>query len=192
MDGDGNKLKTDKLTEGVMPVYNGEVPTKTATAQYLYTFNNTWAPEISIVNGNAVYTAQFNQTLQKYTVTWENDDHTILETDEYVPYGETPRYDGKTPEKVPTKEYTYTFDGWNREIAAVTGKVTYTAVYKATAIATETPSATQTPTPEDVPSPTPKPIPKTGEPADPMLYLILVLLGTAGIGGTAFIRQRRK
>ena len=192
MDGDGNKLKTDKLTEGVMPVYNGEVPTKTATAQYLYTFNNTWAPEISIVNGNAVYTAQFNQTLQKYTVTWENDDHTILETDEYVPYGETPRYDGKTPEKVPTKEYTYIFDGWNREIAAVTGKVIYTAVYKATAIATETPSATQTPTPEDVPSPTPKPIPKTGEPADPMLYLILVLLGTAGIGGTAFIRQRRK
>ena len=192
MDGDGNKLKTDKLTEGVMPVYNGEVPTKTATAQYLYTFNNTWAPEISIVNGNAVYTAQFNQTLQKYTVTWENDDHTILETDEYVPYGETPRYDGKTPEKVPTKEYTYTFDGWNREIAAVTGKVTYTAVYKATAIATETPLATQTPTPADVPSPTPKPIPKTGEPADPMLYLILVLLGTAGIGGTAFIRQRRK
>ena len=192
MDGDGNKLKTDKLTEGVMPVYNGEVPTKTATAQYLYTFNNTWTPEISIVNGNAVYTAQFNQTLQKYTVTWENDDHTILETDEYVPYGETPRYDGKTPEKVPTKEYTYTFDGWNREIAAVTGKVTYTAVYKATAIATETPSATQTPTPADVPSPTPKPIPKTGEPADPMLYLILVLLGTAGIGGTAFIRQRRK
>ena len=80
----------------------------------------------------------------------------------------------------------------DREIAAVTGKVTYTAVYKATAIATETPSATQTPTPEDVPSPTPKPIPKTGEPADPMLYLILVLLGTAGIGGTAFIRQRRK
>lgn len=192
MDGDGNKLKTDKLTEGVMPVYNGEVPTKTSTAQYLYTFNNTWTPEISIVNGNAVYTAQFNQTLQKYTVTWENDDHTILETDEYVPYGETPRYDGKTPEKVPTKEYTYTFDGWNREIAAVTGKVTYTAVYKATAIATETPSATQTPTPADVPSPTPKPIPKTGEPADPMLYLILVLLGTAGIGGTAFIRQRRK
>ena len=198
VDGDGNELKTDHLTEGVMPVYTGTTPTKSATAQYLYTFSNTWSPEITAVNGNAVYTAQFSQTLQKYTVTWENDDHTILETDEYVPYGETPRYDGKTPEKAPTKEYTYTFDGWNREIAAVTGKVTYTAVYKATAVATETPSATPLltpaaePTAVPTPAPTPKPVPKTGEKADPLLYLALAVLGIAGAGATTLVKRKKQ
>ena len=196
--GDGNELKTDKLAEGVMPAYTGTTPTKTATAQYLYTFSNTWSPAIAAVNGNAVYTAQFSQTLQKYTVTWENDDHTILETDEYVPYGETPRYDGKTPEKAPTKEYTYTFIGWNREIAAVTGKVTYTAVYKATAVPTETPSTTPSPTPTAEPTaapttaPTPKPVPKTGEKADPLLYLVLAVLGIAGAGATTLVKRKKQ
>ena len=222
LDGDENELKTDTLTEGATPAYTGATPTKSATAQYLYTFSNTWSPEITAVNGNAVYTAQFSQTLQKYTVTWENDDHTILETDEYVPYGETPRYDGKTPEKAPTNEFTYTFDGWNREIAAVTGKTTYTAVYKATAVATATPSATPSPTPTaepttsptafrtetptespapsltpsptqaPAPSPTPKPVPKTGEKADPLLYLALAMLGIAGAGATVLAKRKKQ
>ena len=247
VDGDGNELKTDHLTEGATPAYTGAAPTKSATAQYLYTFSNTWSPEITAVNGNAVYTAQFSQTLQKYTVTWENDDHTILETDEYIPYGETPRYDGKTPEKAPTKEYTYTFDGWNREITAVTGKVTYTAMYKATAVASAAPSATPSPTPTEeptattspavgmtipprteptpsptaesttiptafrtetptetpapsltpsptqapAPSPTPKPVPKTGEKADPLLYLVLAMLGIAGAGATVLVKHKK-
>ena len=214
VDGDGNELKTDHLTEGVMPVYTGTTPTKSATAQYLYTFSNTWSPEITAVNGNAVYTAQFSQTLQKYTVTWENDDHTILETDEYVPYGETPRYDGKTPEKAPTKEYTYTFDGWNREITAVTGKVTYTAMYKAMAVASAAPSTTPLPSPmaepteaasaappstptaaptqAPAPSPTPKPVPKTGEEADPLLFLVLAALGIAGAGLTTLVKRKKQ
>jgi hypothetical protein len=32
-----------------MPAYGGETPTKTATVQYTYTFNNKWLPEIMSV-----------------------------------------------------------------------------------------------------------------------------------------------
>ncbi len=71
-----------------------------------------------------------------YTVTWKNGDD-VLETDNDVPYGTTPTYDGETPTKESTAEYKYTFAGWSdgtntyaaNELPAVSGDVTYTAVF---------------------------------------------------------------
>jgi hypothetical protein len=54
---------------GVTPSYNGTTPTKTATAQYSYTFNNTWSPAIVPATADATYTAQFNETVNQYTAT---------------------------------------------------------------------------------------------------------------------------
>ena len=118
----------------------GATPTHAAAAGYedaenTYTFAG-WTPEVTAVTGEATYTAVYTATPKTpaeptYTVTWKNGDTTI-ETDTDVAEGTTPSYDGATPTKASTAQYTYTFAGWSPEVAAVTGNVTYTAQFNRT------------------------------------------------------------
>ena len=129
MNDDGTELEKDENVEyGTIPEYRGEMPTKESTEQYTYAFAG-WTPEIKVVTGDAEYTATFTDTIRTYTVTWKNWDDTVLETDENVGYGTTPIYNGETPTKPADAQYTYTFTGWVPVVSAVTGDITYTAVF---------------------------------------------------------------
>lgn len=64
-----------------------------------------------------------------FTVTWVDDDGTVLETDRGVKEGSLPHYDGATPSKPADDFYTYPFLGWDKDLAPVTADVTYTATY---------------------------------------------------------------
>ena len=128
---DDTVLETDKVKENTTPSYDGATPTKAADAQYTYTFKG-WTPDIVKATEDATYTATYTATLNKYTITWKNADGTVLETDNNVPYGETPTYDGATPTKTATAQYTYTFNAWTPAISRVTGDATYTATFTET------------------------------------------------------------
>ena len=122
--------KNENVMGGTVPEYNGETPEKPANDYYTYTFSG-WDPTPAAVTQDTEYTAQFTQADRLYTVTWKNYDGTQLEKDEDAKYGDTPEYNGETPEK-PEDEYcTYTFAGWTPKVSAVTGEAEYMAAYKA-------------------------------------------------------------
>ena len=124
---DGSELQSGLVTYGQTPSYSGETPTKASDAQYNYTFNG-WDEEISAVNGEKTYTAQYAQQLRKYTVTFKDNNDNVLQST-LVDYGATPVYEG---------EQTFSFDtymdakiiGWDKELAPVTGDAVYVAQVK--------------------------------------------------------------
>lgn len=128
---DGTELETDTdVPYGTTPTYDGATPVRASDAQYSYTFANEWTPAVHAVTGDAVYKAVYTQNLRSYTVTWRDEDGSVLREDT-VPYGQIPNYGG-TPVKAADHEYTYTFGGWNTPVVAVTGDQSYTATYHRT------------------------------------------------------------
>ena len=65
----------------------------------------------------------------KYTVTWNNWDGSLLEKDENVLEGSTPSYDGAAPTRPDDTMYRYTFAGWDPALTPVTSNQIYTATY---------------------------------------------------------------
>ena len=128
---DGTVLETDTDVEyNSDPSYDGKNPTRAADAQYTYTFKG-WDKPLEKVTKDVTYTAVYEETINKYTVTWVNWDNKELEKDEDVPYGEDPEYDGDTPTKAADAQYSYKFAGWNPAVSPVTGDVTYKAQFEA-------------------------------------------------------------
>ena len=75
-------------------------------------------------------TSNFRENNSDYfTITWANEDGTILEIDQYVLKGSIPSYDGETPTKAEDEHYTYTWSGWNNEIHEADKNETYFATF---------------------------------------------------------------
>ena len=148
LDENGTELEKDEnVAYKVMPSYDGETPTKAADAQYTYTFDK-WSPELAEVTEDVTYTATYTSTVNQYKVKFVDEDgETVLLEETEYPYG-TPAGEIQKPAD-PTKaadsSNTYTFAGWDPEIADVTGDATYKATYTATPIPAPTPTPTPTP-----------------------------------------------
>lgn len=124
-------LYTETILDSGDGSWNG-TPTRTADAQYTYTFAG-WSlyqdgsadtNATKNVNRNRSVYAVYTKTVNTYTVTWKNADGTVLETDNSVPYGTVPTYDGATPTQDGIES-----TGWVPEVGPVTGNAVYTATY---------------------------------------------------------------
>ena len=122
-------LKEEQVEYGTTPTAPETNPTKAADAQYTYTFKG-WDKKLTAVTGEVVYNAEFTETLNTYKVTFKNGDEVLKE--EQVEYGTVPTAPETNPTKAADAQYTYTFKGWDKEIAAVTGEVVYNAEFTET------------------------------------------------------------
>ena len=120
---DGKTVQTEELEYGVLPVYKSDTPVKDENYEFIG-----WDKEISEVTKDTIYTAVFKKITEKYTVSFMIDNN-LIQTEE-LEYGVLPVYKGDAPEKDATKEYSYEFIGWDKEISEVTCDVVYKALFK--------------------------------------------------------------
>lgn len=83
-------LESWTIEEGETPEYTGDTPTKSATAQYTYTFSG-WKPEIWPIYKKTDFKAQFDKTVNEYTISIAPNDADLGSVSESsvadVPYG---------------------------------------------------------------------------------------------------------
>ena len=116
--------------------YNAKVEPVTNQGKTGYTFKY-WSIEKggeeynfnTLVTENITLYAVYN--INKYTVTFKNYDGSTLQ-EETLEYRTLPKYKGEVPTREKTKEYTYTFKGWDKEITEVTNNQEYIATYTET------------------------------------------------------------
>lgn len=128
-DENGKILELDRdVKEGTLPTFDSETPTKESEEeQYYYVFDK-WVPEVSECYSNAQYTASYLKFEKTFTVTWQDEDGTILEIDKDVKYGSLPEFNSELPHKENEGELSYIFYGWS----PILGPIKEDTIFKAT------------------------------------------------------------
>ena len=108
-----------------------EIPTKTSTAQYDFTFSS-WEGDYTNITESKNIIALYNSILRKYNVYFYND-NTLLRTVENVSYGSSTSYIGPTPTKLGVDNpEEYIFKGWMPAPDNITGETECYALFKFT------------------------------------------------------------
>ena len=136
-------LQSWKIDEGETPEYTWDTPTKAATAQYTYTFS-WWKPTVWPITKKTDYKAQFDSTVNEYTVSIASEDIAKGTVDESsvadIPYGTKLSTEGNVltiwegtsaVEVTATAETGYVFSSWGEVPATVTGNTSITATFEA-------------------------------------------------------------
>ena len=110
-----------------------EIPTKTSTAQYDFTFSK-WDGDYTNITGATNIYAVYNSTTRRYNVEFynlENGKEVLLWTHENVLYGSDATYVGATPVKLGVEDSTkYDFTGWNPSYKDIQGYTKCYAVFR--------------------------------------------------------------
>ena len=129
---DDTEISSQKYDEGTeaSAITLPANPAKDPTVDKTYEFAG-WEPEIAAVTADATYKATYDEKVRQYTVTFVGEDGAEISSQAYDYATEASAITVPTaPEKVVDGK-TYTFAGWEPEIAAVTADATYKATYSA-------------------------------------------------------------
>lgn len=171
IDGDGKEIESAKYHYGDTPKLNYEgIVTKTSDPTYDYTFKG-WDKAFAPIEGDTVYSAQFEGIKRVYTVTFFNEDGTVYKTVEYN-YGDTVALPVE-----PSKEGAM-FAGWTPEVVPVEGNTNYTATF----------TDVQTTAPDNVSDPDDD---KSSFSVGLIISLVVVVILTAGFVVFIIIRKKK-
>ena len=133
----GTTLKTVTCLDGVPQDTAPSSPSRTATAQYTYTFvgwNTSTDAQVNdascttnVVADRTVYAA-YSRTVRTYTVRFYNGS-TLLQTVNSVAYGGSATYTGTTPVSPDGSAEDYPFEGWNPAPTNIQGDTSCYAVF---------------------------------------------------------------
>ena len=118
------------VDKGTLADYGGPVPVIPEDVRAKYVFRGWQTKDGALVDlGSATEDLElyprFDEIIKNYDITFIVDGR---ETTVNLPYGEIPAYTG-TPEKPGNNEKRYIFEGWQPEIAPVSGDAVYEAVF---------------------------------------------------------------
>lgn len=137
---DGVQTYSIQVVDGYNPAavyYPHGTPTKASTVSTDYTFTG-WTPgNITSMTEDLTFDAVFAESPHKYTVTFQNWDHSLLET-QAVAYGTA-----ATAPAAPSKSE-YTFTGWDRDFSSILADMTVTATFVRTDLLADAISEVQT------------------------------------------------
>ena len=120
--------KTTTLTCSNMNVANKETVESKDFTNIEFEFESTTSLKISTINNKVFYLTNiefFFSNVKTYTVTWLDENGTVLKVDENVTEGTVPEYKGEEPSKDG-----YDFVGWDPTPSEIYQDTTYTAVFK--------------------------------------------------------------
>ena len=110
---DGTLLHNELVEYGKLPSYK-EIPNRVSTDKYSYEFKS-WDKSFEAVTGDITYTATYNEIINKYSISFYDEDGITLLSMVTVEYGDNVIYPKHNPTKKSTDNYTYTFVGWVTE-----------------------------------------------------------------------------
>ena len=120
-DYDGTVLQSSSYLYGAIPGM-ATAPTRKSTVAYNYTFAG-WNPAVVKVSRAADYTALYDSSKVRYTVTFMNGNEVFAKVQ--APYGEA----AVAPNPGPAREG-YKFVGWNKSFSNVTSDMTVLALFE--------------------------------------------------------------